>query len=302
MSGLISRLPAVRGRYTENAPIGQTGWFRCGGTADVLFKPKDHDDLVHFLQHCPDDIPITMLGVASNLIIRDGGVRGVVIRFGREFAHIDADPDTAKVTVGAAALDANVARVSAEAGIGGLEFFSGIPGTIGGALRMNAGAYGAETKDVLTDALVLDRRGNARTYTVDEMQMSYRKNSLPDDVIFIEAVFQGYDRPVNDALDIIEEIKTKRADTQPIRARTGGSTFANPDGHKAWQLIDSVDGRGYQIGGAKMSEKHCNFMINEGEASAADLEALGEEMRARVKAQKGVDLHWEIKRIGEARA
>lgn len=296
---VLDALPDVEGRYTANAPIGQTGWFRCGGNADVLFKPKDEADLVHFLKHCPAEIPVMAMGVASNLIIRDGGVRGVVIRLGRDFAKVTVDEETYQVTAGAAALDANVAQMSAEAGIGGLEFFSGIPGTIGGALRMNAGAYGCETKDVLISARYVDRQGMIHDVAVADMGMSYRHNGVPEGVIFTAALFQGQQSDAQTALNTIDAIKTRRAETQPIRARTGGSTFANPEGGKAWELIDSVGGRGYRIGGAVMSEKHCNFMINEGEATATDVEALGEEMRARVQDKHDINLRWEIRRVGE---
>lgn len=318
-------LPPVRGRYTERAPLGASGWFKCGGTAEILFKPADLDDLRDFLiQTAPVNAPDTsspvcyagagrvaalhVFGALSNTIIRDGGVPGVVIRLGREFAGIDTDGDL--VHVGALALDANVAQVAAEAGIGGLEFFSGIPGTIGGALRMNAGCYGSETKDVLVEATAIDRHGKLHTLTPDQMDMTYRHVGVPDDFIFIGATFKGKKDNAQNVLSRIAEIKQKREDSQPIREKTGGSTFANPDaadvaraglpdGTKVWQIIDAVGGRGLQIGGAQMSEKHCNFMINTGAATAADLEALGEEIRKRVGERFGISLRWEIKRIGE---
>lgn len=304
-----SHLPAVRGRYTENAPLGEVGWFRCGGTADILYKPADFEDLAAFLSQCPADIPVTAFGVLSNTIIRDGGVRGVVIRMGRKFAGIEADGMT--IRAGAAALDGNIASMAANSGIAGLEFFSGVPGTIGGALRMNAGAYGTETKDVLMEAIALDRQGNMHKMTAREMGMTYRHTDVPEDWIFTQALFQGRPGDVEAIKSHIADIKLKRNATQPIREKTGGSTFANPkpeelaaaglpEGTKTWQLIDRVGGRGLRIGGATMSELHCNFMINTGGAMAADLESLGEEIRRRVQEQSGILLRWEIKRIGEA--
>lgn len=305
----IDALPAVRGRYSENAPLGAVGWFRCGGCADILYKPADFDDLADFLRQCPVDIPITTLGVLSNTIIRDGGLRGVVIRLGREFAGIE--PDGLRIRVGAAALDGNVAMVAANAGIAGLEFLSGVPGTIGGALRMNAGAYGTETKDVLVEAIALDRHGEKHVMTPAQMGLSYRHSTVPPDYIFTHALFQGVQGDADAIKAHIADIKTKRAATQPIREKTGGSTFANPsaadlaaaglpEGTKAWQLIDRVGGRGLQVGGAMMSNLHANFMINTGAASATDLEALGDEMIRRVQAGTGILLRWEIKRLGEA--
>lgn len=303
-----SDLPPVRGRYTENAPLGASGWFKCGGTAEIMVKPADRDDLAAFLSRVSSGVPIHVFGALSNTIIRDGGVKGAVIRLGREFAGIDTDGET--VRAGALALDANVAQVAAEAGIGGLEFFSGIPGTIGGALRMNAGCYGSETKDVLVSATALDRHGKIHTLTPDQMDMTYRHVGVPDDFIFIEATFKGKKDNADNVLARMAEIKQKREASQPIREKTGGSTFANPSGEdiakaglpegtKVWQIIDQVGGRGLQIGGAIMSEKHCNFMINTGTATAADLESLGEEIRKRVGERFGISLRWEIKRIGE---
>lgn len=295
-AGLIDRLPAVRGRLTENAAIGHMTWFGVGGPAEVLFKPEDRDDLAQFIAACPADIPVTVLGVASNLIVRDGGIPGVVIRMGREFAQITAE-DTV-VTAGAAALDINVALTAAKHHIAGLEFLSGIPGTIGGALRMNAGAYGGETKDVLRHADVLLRDGSIKTMTGAEMGLAYRHNDLPDDVIFLSATFDGQKGVQADIESRMDDIKTKRGETQPIKTKTGGSTFANPEGHKAWQLVDSAGCRGLQIGGAQVSELHCNFLLNTGGATAADIERLGEEVRKRVAENSGVMLRWEIKRIG----
>lgn len=296
IASLKERLPPVRGRITENAPLAQLTWFRVGGMADILFKPADQDDLVQFLKHCPADIPITVLGVASNIIIRDGGVEGVVIRLGREFTDIVVKQN--RIVCGAAALDLNVALVTRDHNLTGLEFLSGIPGTIGGALRMNAGAYGREIKDVLISADAIDHEGNLHTLTLDEMQMSYRCSGVPGDWIFTRCELQA---ALGDAAEIqarINAIKAAREESQPTRARTGGSTFANPDGRKAWQLIDESGCRGLQRGGAQVSELHCNFMLNTGDATAKDLENLGEEVRAKVLAKTGITLEWEIKRIG----
>ena len=293
---LLDRLPEVRGRYTENADLSKVTWFRVGGPAEVLFKPADADDLAHFLANTPADIPITVIGVASNLLIRDGGVPGVVIRLGGGFADITTE-DTV-VTAGAAALDANVAKTAANAGIGGLEFLSGIPGTIGGALRMNAGAYEGETKDILIAAEAVDRAGKRLTIPLEDMGYSYRHSKVPTDVIFTGARFQGRWGDQDAIRARMADIQNSRSTTQPIRSRTGGSTFKNPPGNKSWQLIDAAGGRGLRVGGAQMSEQHCNFMINTGDATAADLETLGEEIRARVKANSGIELDWEIKRIG----
>ena len=293
----LNNLPQVRGRYTENAPLGESGWFKCGGRAEVLFKPADLEDLQSFLKNCPREIPVHVFGALSNTIIRDGGLSGVTIRLGREFAGIEADGETVKA--GALALDANVAQVAAENGIANLEFFSGIPGTIGGALRMNAGCYGTETKDVLISCEALDRNGNLHTLTPDQMHMTYRHTEVPDDYIFISAHFKGQKDSPDNVLERMAEIKMKREASQPIREKTGGSTFANPPGHqKVWQLIDAVGGRGLKVGGALMSEKHCNFMINEGSATSADLENLGEELIKRVREKFGIALRWEIKRVG----
>lgn len=304
----IEELPLVRGRYTENAPLGQFSWFRTGGTADVMFKPADQDDLVDFLRGCPGHIPVMVTGVLSNTIIRDGGVPGVVVRLGREFADIEQDGDIG-LTVGAAALDINVAISAARNNIAGLEFLSGIPGSIGGALRMNAGAYGTEIKDVLSEACYVDRAGQLAHATPEEMGMSYRHNDTPLDVIFLYAKLQGEKGVQSEIEGRMAEIKAKRSESQPIKSKTGGSTFANPtedelaeaglpSDMKVWQLIDKVGGRGLTIGGAQMSEKHCNFMINIGDATSQNLEDLGEEIRRRVFDDVGVKLRWEIKRVG----
>ena len=304
----LDKLPEVKGRYTEDASLGAKGWFRCGGTADVLFKPADQDDLQDFLKSCPADIPVHIFGALSNSIIRDGGVRGVVIRLGREFSEIKTDDD--RVIAGALALDANVATIAADNGIGGLEFFSGIPGSIGGAVKMNAGCYGTETKDVLVEATVIDRNGNLKILKPDDLDMTYRHTNLSEGNIVTGVVLQGQKENAETVKARIVEIKEKREQSQPIREKTGGSTFANPSAEelsqaglkedmKVWQIVESVGGRGLQIGGAQMSEKHCNFMINTGEATASDLEALGEEIRNRVLQEHGLTLRWEIRRIGE---
>jgi UDP-N-acetylmuramate dehydrogenase len=302
--GLIARLPAVRGGYVANAPLADLTWFRVGGPAEVLFRPADTTDLVHFMLGKPSDVPVTIIGVGSNLLVRDGGVPGVVIRLGKEFSNMtvwgpDEDFPKPEITVGAGASDVRVAMFAQENSIGGLEFLRGIPGTIGGALRMNAGAYGKEIKDVIKQAEVLDPQVGLRTLTVEELGYSYRHCSLPEDWIFIRASLGG---EIGDKAEIkkrMDEIQAAREGSQPIRSRTGGSTFANPEGHKAWQLIDAAGCRGLVVGDAQVSEQHCNFLINRGNATAADLETLGEAVRGRVKAQSGIELRWEIKRIGK---
>jgi UDP-N-acetylmuramate dehydrogenase len=299
-SDLIDRLPPVRGRLTVEAPLAPITWFRVGGPAEVIFRPADREDLADFLANCPKDIPVTVIGVASNLLVRDGGVRGVVIRLGRTFAEITVADEVC--TAGAGALDANVALTCAQAGLGGLEFLSGIPGTIGGALRMNAGAYGREIKDILVGATVLDSAGRQHTHlTPDELDLSYRHCGCPADFVFLEVTLRGTkDSPAAIAARIAT-IQEKRQATQPIRSRTGGSTFANPPDERAWELIDRAGCRGLRRGGAMVSDLHTNFLINLGDATAADLEGLGEEVRRRVLEQSGIRLDWEIRRIGEAR-
>jgi len=293
---LIARLPRVRGRLTENAPLAQLTWFRVGGPAEVMFRPADADDLAEFLAGKPKDVPLTVMGVSSNLLIRDGGVPGVVVRLGRGFVDITAKND--EVVAGAGALDLNVALTACAAGIADLEFLSGIPGTVGGGLRMNAGAYGREFKDVLREASALDGEGRRHDLEPDEMDLSYRHCGVPADWIFVAARFRGRRDNPSAIGTRMAEIQAQREATQPIRARTGGSTFANPTGRKAWELIDQAGCRGLTRGGAMVSDKHTNFLINTGTATAADLEALGEEVRRRVKDQAGIVLEWEIKRIG----
>ena len=299
---LIDRLPSVRGKISANVPLAPYTWLRVGGPAEALFMPKDEADLAHFLSSTPDNIPVTIFGVASNTLVRDGGVKGVVIRLGPSFGAVSTKGLT--VTAGAAALDNKVAKEAAKAGIAGLEFYAGIPGTIGGALRMNAGCYGAETKDVLTEVVALDRSGRRQVMPLEELGYSYRHSKAPNDLIFVEAKFEGTADNPEDIQARMAAITAKREESQPIREKTGGSTFKNPDqiqsgGRGAWQVIDAAGGRGYKVGGAQMSEKHCNFMINTGDATAADLETLGETMRRMVKESQGVDLDWEVKRIGE---
>ncbi len=295
-SSLIDRLPSVRGRYIANAPLAGVTWFRVGGPAEVTFKPADQDDLIDFIRNLPADVPVTVIGVGSNLLVRDGGVPGVVLRLGRPFAGIDVQGE--QVIAGAAALDINVAKAAALQGIGGLEFLSGVPGTIGGALRMNAGAYGCETKDRLEWAEALDRKGDIHRLSTEEMGLSYRHSSVPKDWIFLRAGLLGARSDKAGIAARMAEIQAARGDSQPIRSRTGGSTFKNPPGQKAWQLIDAANCRGMVCGGAMVSEKHCNFLINTGQASAEDIETLGESVRERVLAHSGVTLEWEIKRIG----
>jgi UDP-N-acetylmuramate dehydrogenase len=295
---LIERLPAARGRLTANASLAGITWFRVGGPAEVMFRPADLEDLQHFLAGLPAEVPVTVIGVGSNLLVRDGGVPGVVLRLGRSFAEIRVGPG--HIRAGAAALDLNIARVAAEDGIAGLEFLSGIPGTIGGALRMNAGAYGHELVDVVTEAEALDRQGRLHRLAKEELGLTYRHSRVPEDWIFASAVLAGTVGVTETIRARLAEIQAAREATQPIRSRTGGSTFANPPGHKAWELIDRAGCRGLAIGGAMVSEKHCNFLINTGTATAADIEALGETVRRRVREVTGIDLRWEIRRLGVA--
>ena len=293
---LIERLPQARGRLSEKVPLAPVTWFRVGGAAEVMFRPADVEDLAQFLAEKPAEVPVTVIGVASNLLVRDGGVPGVVVRLGRGFVEIAVQGT--QVIAGGGALDLNVALTCQQAGIAGLEFMSGIPGTIGGGLRMNAGAYGREFKDVLHEAVALDGRGNRQRAPAAVLGLSYRHSDAPEDWVFVSATFVG-DRGDPDAVGRrMMTIQSQREATQPIRARTGGSTFANPPGAKAWELIDAAGCRGSTRGGAMVSEKHANFLINTGDATAADLEDLGEEVRHRVHAHAGVMLEWEIRRIG----
>ena len=293
---LIDRLPTVRGRLTADAPLAAQTWFRVGGAAEVLFRPADADDLADFLARLDAEVAVTVLGVASNLLVRDGGISGVVIRLGRGFAEVAVDGDL--MTIGAGALDSTAAQAALEAGLAGLEFLSGVPGTIGGALRMNAGAYGGEIRDVFVAAEGVNRRGERLSFDAAAMGFEYRKSAVPADVIFTRATLRGAPGDKAEIAARMAEIADKRGETQPVRARTGGSTFKNPPGHKAWELIDRAGCRGLTRGQAQVSEKHCNFLLNLGDATAAELEALGEEVRARVLAHSGVTLEWEIKRVG----
>ncbi|MFI4965257.1 MAG: UDP-N-acetylmuramate dehydrogenase [Caulobacterales bacterium] len=291
-------LPKVRGKLLFDEPLGPFTWFRVGGPAEVLFLPADEADLTGFLLGLPDEAPVAVLGVGSNVIVRDGGVPGVVIRLaGRSFGGIEVGEDH-RIVAGVGALDAQVARAAAKAGIAGLEFYAGIPGSIGGALMMNAGCYGSETRDVLIGAWGVDRTGQPRRWDLADFGYSYRHSEVPDGTIFTGAVFQG--RPDDPAAigARMAEITTRREATQPIREKTGGSTFKNPPGHASWKLVDEAGWRGRPFGGAMVSPLHANFLINTGEATAADLEGLGEAIRADVKAKLDVDLDWEIKRIG----
>ncbi len=295
---LKSRMPELRGRLLANQSLGEFTWFRVGGPAQVFFMPDDENDLAYFLRNLPPEIPITVIGAGSNLIVRDGGVPGVVIRLGRGFNDVKVDDH--RVIVGTAMLDVMVARAAQAAGVAGLAFLSGIPGTVGGALRMNGGAYGGETKDILIEARGVDRQGNVRTFSNGDMGFSYRHCGVADDVIFTTAVLQGRAGVPDEIAAEMAAIKKKREASQP-RNRTGGSTFKNPPGHSAWKLVDDSGCRGLTIGGAQVSELHSNFLINLGGASAADIETLGETVRQRVKTHSGVDLEWEIKRVGVER-
>jgi len=293
---LRARMPELRGRLLANQSLSEFAWFRAGGPAQVFFMPENEDDLGYFLRNLPAEFPVYVVGAGSNLIVRDGGVPGVVIRLGRGFNDIAVEPEH-RLRAGTAMLDVMVARAARDAGIAGLSFYSGIPGTIGGALRMNGGAYGGETKVVLVEARGVDRQGNARSYSNAEMGFSYRHCGVPDDVIFTQALFQGR-AGENEAIAAeMAEIKSKREASQP-RNRTGGSTFKNPPGMSAWKLVDEAGCRGLTVGRAQVSPLHSNFLINLDRATAADIETLGETVRARVKAHSGVELEWEIKRIG----
>ncbi|MBS0470680.1 MAG: UDP-N-acetylmuramate dehydrogenase [Proteobacteria bacterium] len=291
-------LPPVRGSYTTDAPLKDLVWFRAGGPAQVLFRPADADDIGTFLAARPADVPVSVIGVGSNLLIRDGGIPGVVIRLPGTMGKVAIDGT--RITAGAAALDANVAKLAADAGIAGLEFLRGIPGTVGGALRMNAGCYGREIKDVFIRATAIDGKGNRVVLDAATMGFTYRHTDAPEDLIFVEAVFEGTRDDPAAIRARMEKLVSDREASQPVKTRTGGSTFKNPPGGKAWALIDEAGCRGLLRGQAQVSPLHCNFLINTGEASAADIEALGEEVRARVKEKSGVTLEWEIKRVGIA--
>jgi UDP-N-acetylmuramate dehydrogenase len=297
LPALREKLPALRGRMTANEPLAPITWFRVGGPAQVMFVPADEDDLAYLLARLPVEVPVTMLGLGSNLIVRDGGVPGVVMRLGRGFSEIAIEPGH-RIRSGTAVPDVKMARAAQEAGIAGLAFFRGIPGSVGGALRMNGGAYGGETKDVLVEARGVDRQGRVHVFANPDMQFTYRHCGVADDVIFTSALFQGTPGDPAEIAAAMDKITESREATQPIKSRTGGSTFKNPPGQKAWQLIDAAGCRGLVVGDAQVSELHCNFLINRGNARAADIETLGETVRRRVKETSGVELDWEIKRIG----
>lgn len=299
MTAALDMLPKVRGTYTERAPLKDLVWFRAGGPADILFRPADIDDLRGFMAEKSDDLPVSIIGVGSNLLIRDGGIPGVVIRLPSAFGRVEQVSDT-RLKAGAAALDAAVARAAADVGIEGMEFLRGIPGTIGGALTMNAGCYGREIKDIFVEAHAVDSRGRLLTLRSSDMGFTYR-HSAPQGVVYVDVLLQGMQGDPDAVRERMNALVEQRESTQPVKAKTGGSTFTNPPGHKAWQLIDDAGCRGLMRGAAQVSEKHCNFLINTGNATAADIEALGEEVRARVKAKSGVQLEWEIKRVGRSK-
>jgi UDP-N-acetylmuramate dehydrogenase len=296
MTRVCDALPAVRGTYTYDAPLKDLVWFRVGGAAEILFRPADADDLATFLAAKPVDLRVSVIGVGSNLLVRDGGIPGVVVRLPSAFGKISIDGT--RITAGAATLDGAVARAAADAGIAGLEFLRGVPGTIGGALKMNAGCYGREVKDVFVEAVAIDEKGKEIRLSSAEMNFIYRKAQIPDGLIFVEAVFEGTPDDPAAIRARMDDLSANREASQPIKSKTGGSTFKNPAGHKAWALIDAAGCRGLRQGGAQVSEKHTNFLINTGDATAADLEALGEAVRARVAEKSGVTLEWEIKRVG----
>jgi UDP-N-acetylmuramate dehydrogenase len=299
MKQWLQNLPTVRGRYTPHADLKKMVWFQVGGPADVVFKPADVEDLSDFLQQLPQEVPVMVLGVGSNVLIRDRGIEGAVVKLTREFTKIKIDGDT--VTVGAGALAKTVALEAASHGIADLEFLSGIPGSMGGVVKMNAGAYGAELKDVIVSCSVVNRQGQQKKLAAKDITFTYRHSSLPEDWIVVETTLQGQQGDKKKIQERLDFIMQERERSQPIRAKTGGSTFKNPPGQHAWKLIDQAGCRGLKKGGAQVSEKHCNFLINTGHATSADLEALGEEVRQKVKATSGIDLEWEVIRIGKGK-
>ena len=294
-------LPDLRGRLVSDAPLKDITWFRAGGAAEVLYTPADEADLAYFMSRVTAEVPVFVIGLCSNLLVRDGGVRGVVVRLGRGFGEIEV-LDATRVRAGTACPDVKVARASADAGIAGLSFYRGIPGGIGGALRMNAGAHGSETKDVLLSARAVDREGRVHELTNAEMGFTYRRSGVPRDWIFTSATFEGTPGEPEEIARSMDEVAAYREKHQPIKERTGGSTFKNPPDNSAWKLIDAAGCRGLRVGGAMVSEMHCNFLINDRQASAEDIERLGETVRARVRASSGIELQWEIVRVGEALA
>lgn len=296
---LSTSMPELRGRLIAGQPLADLAWFRVGGPAEALFSPADEDDLVYFLARLPADTPLYTIGLGSNLLVRDGGMPGVVIRLGKAFADIERVGED-QLRVGAAAADKRVALAALEAGLGGFAFYHGIPGAIGGALRMNAGAHGTETCERVVEVYGVDRSGARRTFSNAQMGYAYRTSSAPADVIFTGALMEGNPSDPAAIREEMDGVAEHRETKQPIKNRTGGSTFKNPPGHSAWKLIDAAGMRGFKVGGAQVSEMHCNFLINVGGATGADIEALGEEVRRRVKETSGVELEWEIKRIGVA--
>jgi UDP-N-acetylmuramate dehydrogenase len=296
----VIELPQVVGKVTANAPLAPLVWFKSGGAAEWLFEPKDIADLQGFLRELDPATPVMALGLGSNLIVRDGGFPGVVVRLGKPFAKVDAIEDTV-LNCGGGASGVLVSSTARDAAIAGMEFLRSIPGTVGGFVRMNGGAYGGEVKDILADCDVVLRNGDLVTLSVADLHYSYRHSELPDGAIVVAARFRGKAGEPDSIQAEMDRISAAREASQPLRSKTGGSTFKNPDGHKAWQLVDEAGCRGLQIGGAQVSEKHANFMINTGDATSADIEALGEEVRARVKAKSGIELHWEIQRVGNAK-
>lgn len=292
----LRELPPVRGRIERDAVLARTTWFRVGGPAEILFVPADESDLADFLAWLPDDVPLTAIGVASNLLVRDGGVPGVVVRLAGPLARVDIAGD--RITAGAGALDRNLAVQARRAGLAGLEFFIGIPGTVGGAVVMNAGCFGGETGERLERVELIDRAGVRHGVDARDLGLGYRRSNLPEGVIVLRATFCAGEGDVDAIAERMEAIRAEREASQPLRVATGGSTFKNPPGQRAWELIERAGCRGLRHGAAMVSEKHCNFMINTGGASAADLEALGEEVRRRVADVTGTLLEWEIRRIG----
>ncbi|MBM3506716.1 MAG: UDP-N-acetylmuramate dehydrogenase [Alphaproteobacteria bacterium] len=293
---LLERLPPVRGRYRACVAISELAWFRVGGPAEIVFRPADRDDLADFLRRKPKDVPALAIGVGSNLLVRDGGIAGVVVRLGRGISEVTLKDDG--LHVGAGALDGNVALTAQQLRLGGLEFLSGIPGTIGGGLRMNAGAYGTEFKDVLLRAEAVDGAGRVHSVPAADLRMTYRHCGAPADWIFTGCVLRAEKGDPTAIAARTREIREKREATQPVRARTGGSTFKNPPGNSAWKLIEGIGGRGLARGGARVSEQHCNFLINEGGATADDIEGLGNDLVEHVRGATGITLEWEIQRIG----
>lgn len=294
---MTDTLPLVRGKLTSDAPLAKLVWFKTGGHADWLFEPADLDDLRTFMEHLPYGTPVMALGLGSNMIVRDGGVPGVVIKLGKAFGRVDVLAGH-QLQCGGGASGILVSSTARDAGIAGLEFLRGIPGTVGGFVRMNGGAYGREVADVLIDCTVILPGGDVVTLAASDLQYSYRHSALPDGAVVVSARFQGAAGDPSDIGAEMDRIAAAREESQPLRTKTGGSTFKNPPGHKAWQLVDAAGCRGLQLGGAQVSEKHTNFLINTGDATSADIEALGEEVRRRVKDKTGVELEWEIQRVG----